>query len=560
MAKMWPRKLPIDILENPLRNSEIKVFNKLQNQLGDRFVVFYSRPWLGLKPNGEEIDGECDFVIADPESGVLVIEVKGGGIRHDPISGTWTSTDRMGFRHRIKNPVEQARSSKHILLEKLKRSHGGFQRYIHIRHCVIFPDSSKPGQDLAPDMPLEMFCFIEDFEDNFIHWIKSRLTFPEINQGQTRPLGNDGIRALENLLARPFHLRTPLGHILKESEKEIQILTQQQYHILNAIREIQRAAIAGSAGTGKTVLAMEEAVRFSESGARTLFTCFNRALADFVRKSIQNSSLLHVSGFHGWCFSIIKEAGFERPTGRIPGNFFEETLPELTLQALELLPEQRFDAIVIDEGQDFLPFWWPVLDAALSENGPKLLRVFYDDNQKVYGKRLSLPTEIIAVPIRLGFNLRNTKRIHEVSRQYYRGPEVTAIGPWGLPVDWIKVNVENQIWVKSLNCARHMIGTDGVLPEDLAILVINEDEIRILEDQKNISGCHLKTCRCDNPLVGHVVIDTLRRFKGLERSVVIMPASKALMREPELVYVGLTRARTHLSIVGEESVVEQIKI
>ena len=79
----------------------------LQEVLEDPFVVFYSRPWLGEKPDGEEIDGECDFVVAHPDLGFLALEVKGGAVAYDPEMDRWTSRDRFGFLHYIKNPVGQ---------------------------------------------------------------------------------------------------------------------------------------------------------------------------------------------------------------------------------------------------------------------------------------------------------------------------------------------------------------------------------------------------------------------------------------------------------------------
>ena len=122
MAIMWPRKIPSEIESNLLRRAECKVFRKLKESLDDHFVVFYSRPWLGLKSNGEEIDGECDFVIAHHRYGVLFLEVKGGSIAYDPTKNIWTSQDKYGFVHHIKDPVNQARSSKYQLIEKIKKS------------------------------------------------------------------------------------------------------------------------------------------------------------------------------------------------------------------------------------------------------------------------------------------------------------------------------------------------------------------------------------------------------------------------------------------------------
>src|SRR5882762_2639366 len=156
---MWPRKLPPDVLGNPFRAAEIRVYERLQGQLDDGWSVFYSRPWLGLTPTGEEIDGECDFVVAHPLLGLLTLEVKGGAVSYDPKTSKWSSVDRWKVRHNIRDPVHQARVSKHQILKKLNDSVHWRSRRIRARHGVILPHSAKPSSDLGADMPRDIFCY-----------------------------------------------------------------------------------------------------------------------------------------------------------------------------------------------------------------------------------------------------------------------------------------------------------------------------------------------------------------------------------------------------------------
>jgi hypothetical protein len=58
MAVLWPRRMPNEIRDNVLRSAECKVYDRLSEVLDDGFHVFYSRPWLGVRPDGSEIDGE----------------------------------------------------------------------------------------------------------------------------------------------------------------------------------------------------------------------------------------------------------------------------------------------------------------------------------------------------------------------------------------------------------------------------------------------------------------------------------------------------------------------
>jgi hypothetical protein len=88
-------------------------------------------------------DGEADFIIFDPDGGFVVVEIKGGGISHDPIKDIWYSVDRGGNEHEIKDPFKQVLTEKHVILEQIK-GHKAWGKYIDGRilatHGVFFPD------------------------------------------------------------------------------------------------------------------------------------------------------------------------------------------------------------------------------------------------------------------------------------------------------------------------------------------------------------------------------------------------------------------------------------
>jgi len=58
-----------------------------------------------------------------------------------------------------------------------------------------------------------------------------------------------------------------------------------------------------------------------------------------------------------------------------------------------------------------------------------------------------------------------------------------------------------------------------------------------------------------------VLLDSVRRFKGLERRAVVLAGIDRLPVEEEqaLLYVGLSRARTYLAVVGSEMVLQRIR-
>ncbi|MDD5420079.1 MAG: NERD domain-containing protein, partial [Methanomicrobiaceae archaeon] len=420
---MWPRRFPHYLCSLPERNAERKVYRRLAEDLEDDFVVFYSRPWLGMTWDGREIDGECDFIIAHPGYGYLALEVKGGGVAYDPVDDRWQSRDRHGNVHTIKDPIEQARRSKHEILRKLTASVLWKPRFIRACHAAVFPDVPSPGEDLGADMPLHIFCFHDDLAGDLRGWIVRRFEECADPESRIRPLGEDGIRALESIFARPFQLNVPLGMVLEDDDTRIRSLTPLQYHILAMLQGRKRVAISGAAGTGKTVLAMEEAVRCASRGLRVLLTCYNRALGLHMQKTLSGCERITIGHYHGFCTTVFREAGISLERN-VPGRrLFLDQYPEALITALELLPDTRFDAIIIDEGQDFPPGLIRSLASALDPDGENLVRFFYDDNQNVYGNTYEYLTDFFAPPFPLTANLRNTRRIHDVARRYYSGNE-----------------------------------------------------------------------------------------------------------------------------------------
>jgi len=104
MALMYPTSLPDDVASA----AERRLFRLFQAQLPDDFVVLHSVKWL-VRERRFDRDGEADFLIVHPDLGILVLEVKGGGVRVDDQSGTWSTVDRHGEEHVLKrSPFDQA--------------------------------------------------------------------------------------------------------------------------------------------------------------------------------------------------------------------------------------------------------------------------------------------------------------------------------------------------------------------------------------------------------------------------------------------------------------------
>lgn len=527
---LWPRHIPAAVRNDPRRAAEMRVFDALAAQLGPKWVVFYSRPWLGETPTGAEIDGECDFVVAHPDHGVLCIEVKGGGISYDPSTDQWHSIDRHGFRHKIKNPVDQAKGSKHQLLKKAKDERGWPKAFVRFRHGVIFPDVAAVPQHLGPDRPRELFATRAELSV-IAQWVQQRLT-----GGTEEAMGVPGIRVLEQRLARPFQLHAPLAFFGADDDQAIHELTPQQFHILNAFQDLPRVAVAGGAGTGKTVLACEDARRRAAESRRTLMTCGSAQLAEHLRASLSDTNV-DVATFPELARRLGEEAGLIAKGASFPS----EDTPELVFDSLAARPDLAYDAVVVDEAQDFPPSTWVAIDALAARSSLSTLHAYFDSNQRLYGELRTQFESYTLLPIRLTRNLRNTQHIHEATQRFYSGPALTADGPMGAAVSWISSD-EDRIEENAVEEVRRLLNTERVSPADLAVLCVDVGTAQGMAQRlREYSGTAL-------------AVSTVVDFKGLERRFVMLLATRDLSDVPELAYVALSRARVHLSVCGSQGV------
>lgn len=546
MAVLWPRKLPRSVLDDPRRRAETRVYDRLAEVLDDSFHVFYSSPWLGTDRLGNEKDGECDFLIAHPEHGILAIEVKGGKeISFDPRDSQWRSTDHRGFVHKIKDPVAQARSAKHEILKRLTESSRWHKRFIHAAHGVIFPGTGSSPGNLGADRPASIFCCSRQLQQGLRGWVDDRLKAGQ-RPDNCEALGHDGIAALERLLAHPFTLSFRIGAALAEADTEFRILEPSQYHVLDVIADIPRALIRGGAGTGKTVVAIEEALRSAAAGRKTLLTCHSRPLATNLERKLKDVENLTVAGFHALCGRISHQAGVPPPSNISERELYETALPNALYRAMDVQPTLKWDTIIVDEGQDFSADWWIAIDGCLSHGGH--LRVFMDSNQRVYESAGIDANDLSVVPVRLSRNLRNTKNIHSAASVHYSGPEIMADGPDGLDVSWITAEIADAKVEAAYRELRRLVFNEEVAPGDIAVLV-NGPAARTSFVERS-SGTSIPLTDAETMALEDVVVDTVRRFKGLERPAIILIASGDEMDRRELAYVAFSRARAYLCIVS----------
>lgn len=557
MAKTFPQRLPEHILQDPRRNAERKVYEAL-NRLPDSYTVFYSVAWQTRSLGSGARDGEADFILAHPDSGVMILEVKGGSIRYDPILSQWFSRDRSGVEHAIKDPVIQARNNKSALLEKLREIPGWDGRYLTIAYMVVFPDVNVDGVALLPELPRELVIDSLDLE-NLQARIERGFAWFYGKDRRQGALGIERLHRLENLLAPSFTLRTSLGLELAEEESQLIELTEAQFMVLDILRHQRRALIEGCAGSGKTMLALEKARLLAEQGFNTLLLCFNAPLAEHLRQLAPQE--VDVDYFHGLCKRLAKEAGLGYRAYTSEAEFYDKVLPDQLLEALLELGGQ-YDAIIVDEGQDFRDEWWSTLIELLCDQERGIFYVFFDSNQNIYHRQANLTRLLPGEPFSLTMNCRNTQAIHEAVRKFHSHPEqLTSRAPAGRPPELFYFSTE-QAQEDLVRSALHRLVIDEHIDtQQITLLTTRAPEKTAFRPGRKLGNFVLVEWGDRNWRKTDIRVSGVHRFKGLENRVIVLTGLED--NDPSwlnpLLYVACSRARTHLVIVAHERARPQIE-
>ncbi len=554
MARMYPDRIPAFVRTNPGRAAECSVYEALLDTLSDDYSVFGWVAWVGRRTGDGARDGEADFVIAHPEHGLLVLEVKGGAVAFDASAGAWSSTDLNGRVHPLQeSPFAQAARHRHELGRKLQDTPKWGGRSPTFGWAVALPDSSTPAGDLGLDGPRELLICHEHM-GRIDERVASIGRYWQRREEHREPLGEDGVHAVRQVLAQSFQLRMPLGRVLQEDARSIVELSEAQFGVLDGLVHNRRVLVTGGAGTGKTLLALEKAKRLArDDGFRTLLTCFNLPLAEYLRASAGDIPLLTVRNFHELCSDFAQRAGHDVtvPTDGAAANiFYRETLPTLLADALTAIPD-RFDAIVLDEGQDFSATDRAALEMTLDDRADSILYAFQDDTQAIYPDGSPWPATGMATFV-LTENRRNTRAIHEVLGCLAGDTGTRAGGPPGTPQEFI-VAREGREQARALSRVLHrLIKEQGVAPASIAVLVSSRrGEPPVVVDGR--IGAFEATTEHD-AADERILFESVTRFKGLERDVVILtrldPVEYISYRP--MLYVGASRARTMLIVIGDE--------
>jgi len=561
MATMYPQRLPSSVKSK----AERKLFDLLRDHLPNAYTVIWSIDWTIPRPSssgGGPRESEIDFLVLHPDKGILVLEVKGGGVGYDGSLHEWFSIDDSGRRHKIKDPFEQAKDGKYTLIRELTRQvpslwlRNACQNSV-FGHSAVFPDIDASRIANRPTKPDEVILDRQDMQSSTIQQAIDKV-YQFWRRSTSQPLDLSAIAEIVKMYAPSWYIRPPLINQLEEEEAQLKELTEQQFIILSLLRGQQRVAVSGCAGSGKTFLALEQARRLARRGLSVLLTCYNRNLANWLREQIMEEarndaalSSIVVLNFHRLAYRFCTQVGIQLPIS--DSHDYDTVFAEGLLQASEKV-EQRYDAIIADEGQDFDDSWWVALLALLCSEEDGYFYVFYDDNQRIYGRHSSYP-----VPpdhqYSLTINCRTTQKIHHKVIEYYSaGEQPTCKGPLGREIEQINVAPTAQAERKALlTLLQQLTQVEHIPLDDIVLLSPVSKDRSHFPDGFRLGAFRLNWQLEGPPLRNALDCCSIFSFKGLERAVVILAELDKIQHTAEreqLIYVAFSRAKQHLIVLG----------
>jgi len=539
---IYPEFFPEDRKDE---KAELKVFEQLK-KVADDYDIFYSKSFV-TDGAGKKPEYEIDFIVAIPEQAIVCIEVKGGLIRYDGMKDQWTQNSRV----MSKRPDRQATSASHALANSFSESIANMP----VGWALCFPDCQmEQGKGLTTSLAQEQL--LDDL--HLLHIDKSLpLLFDYLKKQY--PTRNGARRwqyeKFKSQLLRSLGFVQMLSTKIKYDAQRFTELTAHQMDLFSRIATNKDIITSGPAGSGKTIVAKTLAQDLVNDGKRVLFLCFNRTLANKVRYEFDRyESLIEVTTFHSLSRRIIEQFDATWWTDNKNNEAEEFWNLEVPAKLEECLPhiEERYDALIIDEGQDFKEFWFELLFQMINPEGRRL--IFMDQMQNIFGHYTSIPNKSDFVEYTLPENCRNTKNIvgylSELLNENIPSFDKSPSGEDIVQKDF-KNGIELQKFV--LDEIKSLLNNHNIETHQILILLNSSKADSSLSEVAKVGGMPLKSLdnkgRMQRDAINYTTINT---FKGLEADIVFVIDIQMIDENQRLekLYTEASRARSKLYLFG----------
>jgi hypothetical protein len=507
-------------------HAELRVYDALQSGLPTGWTAWHS---LRIQTKAGT-EGEGDFILVDPDRGLLVIEVKGGAL--EARDGRWFQNG-MPLKH---SPRDQA----HGYLDKLVRR-------------LRDHSTTVPAHGIAtwfPDTPVDEDAPIQDdlrgrlLGSNHLAWCAEALpaVLEQAIGAHSRPVEASTIKALHAFWGETWTPRLSLGQRLRVDEADRLHLDKSQAQLLSGLSRNHRLLVTGGPGTGKTLLAVEAARRFAAAGQRVLLLCFTDGLGQWLASHLASHQVndgIEARSISQLAVELCRDQGIAMDPH--DPTFWEEA----NLHASEVVEAAatRWDVVIIDEAQDLNESNWLFVEALAGE---RPLWAFHDPAQRFWSER-QVPEHLFTSFYDLTESYRSPPELMQVA-------EAIRVGSEGVE-EAMKAAVDTErlrlVSCPSTSSVPDKVANEitklrgeGLRPEEIAVISLRGlgAEGSVLDSEALVKQ---DVVRADDPaLVDHVVADTFLRFKGLERPAVIVVDGHLVEGEDGGVrwFIAMTRA------------------
>ena len=515
---------------------EIETLALLADALSDAYTVYHAVHWTRLE-HGYSVYGEIDFVVVNQAGALLLIEQKSGFLEE--------GEDGLKKRYAEKTksvPIQMARSVA-ALQTKLYARPGC--RDVHLESLLYCPDYQVKQMETAGLAPERIVDALR--RDQLAQIIRQILPPGEVSSPDT-------VRQVHRFLRDIVQLETDVSALIGRARG---LVTRISGGLAHWARQLEfapyRLRVTGTAGSGKTQLALAEYRAAIDQGLRPLYLCYNRPLADHFQLIAPVGGL--VCTLHMLCDQRVRAAG------EIPDFSQPDAFDALLARAAELPVEAdwQFDTVIIDEGQDFTEAW---RDLALRHLKPDGRGLWLEDPlQNLYSRApVALPGWM---RMKANSNFRSPRSVVRMLQNLL--PEEFQIEARGalhaaeLVVLSYRDGAELTQQVKE---GIRQCLAEGYKKADIAVVSFSGREKSLLFPYTQLGPHSLKTFTGRYDLLGQplysegdVLLESVYRFKGQAAPAIVFAEidfEELDERAVRKLFVGATRAMMKLVLVVSE--------
>jgi hypothetical protein len=532
--------VPADISQLALaggKTPELETLHILKSALPSDYTVFHGVHW-SQEYKGYTVYGEVDFVVVNRSGEVLLIEQKNG-----PLEETGAGLIKV-YESGPKNVKDQVRRSLENMREKFKRIHG-HQAGLKLDYLIYCPDYRIENLNAAA---LDQSRIVDArTSGNLSNRIEDIL-------GPGDPAEDSKWETVLRFLEQSFEVVPDIHAFVSAQETAF---TRLSGGLVNIVKNIDmmpmRLWVEGVAGSGKSAVGRFIFDRQVAAGRRPLLVCFNRPLAEKLNHAVVPGG--YVNTWYGLCAKFLEQRGHALDFKQMQGDSeFWSRVQERVVDE-EITDEWMFDALIIDEGQDFEPLWLDILEKFLRKNADIVW--LQDSSQNIRG---GVGVELAGfVGYRCLANHRSPESIARFIQRHSPFPFECANSLPGLGVGVSRYDdLQDQPKIVG-NIVRDLLQR-GFQHSDMAIVTCRGIAHSVFSDRLRVGDQTLRRFTGEYDLFGNQVMsdgrltfDSIYRFKGQQAPAVILVDVDLKENDPDranrLLHTGMTRATVRLEIV-----------